>query len=78
MGDMADYYIELGLEQGWSPVGSYRGRSRAYGPPVSCNQCGSVTVFWQSMPGGKFELRNAEDHQKHTCPTSADGFGDCG
>lgn len=54
-----------------------RQRSRAYGPSVSCKHCGSPAVFWQAIPGGKFELRNTEDHQKHVCRTSADGFGDC-
>lgn len=69
MGDMADEYIDRIIYGG-----PQRPRSPAYGPPVSCNICGFTKVFWQAMPGGKFELRNTDDHQKHVCQTSADGF----
>lgn len=73
MGEMADYFIDRMIHRD-----PWHGRcSRAYGPPVSCKNCGSSAVFWQAMPGGKFELRDTETHQKHVCQTSADGFGDC-
>lgn len=73
MGEMADYFIDRMIYGG--PRSSRR--SRAYGPQVSCKNCGSHAVFWQAMPGDKFELRDIETHQKHVCQTSADGFGDC-
>lgn len=78
MGEMADYYIELGLEQGWSPVGSFRR------PPKkpTCNVCNSTKVHWRLVDGG-FKLFDSERQHPgnryvpHFCPTSADGFGDC-
>lgn len=72
MGEMADYYIDRMINRD-----PWYTRSRAYGPPISCKHCGSTNVFWQALHGDKFELRNTDDHQKHICPTSADGFGDC-
>lgn len=71
MGEMADYYVDRMI------YGGPRGRRGAYGPPVRCNNCGSTDVFWQKLPGDKYELRDVATHEKHVCPTSADGFGDC-
>lgn len=48
MGEMADFYIERQLSEGWSPVGTGRKAAR----DVFCSECGSRDVHWALMTGG--------------------------
>lgn len=73
MGDMADYFVSLGLDagEGFSPV-----RSRT---TVHCSICGEKRTHWRLF-GGTYQLAdNARQHPGnryvvHQCATSADGF----
>lgn len=93
MGDMADYYIGLGINAGEEFTPRYRERRGYYGPRYShdlskprkkptCNGCGAKAVHWR-LVDGSFKLFEDEHQQPgnryvpHCCPTSADGFGDC-
>ena len=83
MGEMADYYTDLWLDQGWSPVGSKRKQRRqarpqqsVYGPPIRCSVCGSTDVYWQTVHS-KYEQWNKTTRDRHVSQTTADGFEDC-
>lgn len=82
MGDMADYYIEQGLDQGWfwsNPRPGPNARRKPRAP--ACRLCGESRVHWRLFDG---EYKLADDQRQHPgncyvqhcCPTSADGFGD--
>ena len=81
MGDMADYYIELGLANGESFAPRHRERRGYYGPRYSsglprgkpkCRRCGAEGLNWQQVKGSKWRLH--EGSSLHVCPTTADGF----
>jgi len=87
MGDMADYYIELGLNAGEGFAPRHRERRGYYGPrysadlpkPTRCKHCGTTLVFWQMTRTG-YRLHNREDLQLHNCSSTKDmntqGFED--
>ena len=81
MGDMADYYIGLGLANGEGFAPRHRERRGWYGPRYSadlpreratCRLCGATGLNWQMVEGGKWRLY--EGREPHVCPTTADGF----
>ena len=92
MGDMADYYIALGLNAGEGFAPRYRERRGYYGPRYSCDlpqapkkpackACGSKAVHWRLFDGNYAladdqRQRPGNRYIKHVCPTTADGFGD--
>lgn len=73
MGDMADYYVAIGLDagEGFSATGSAK--------PLRCSICGCEDVHWRLF-AGKYQLADdARQHPGnryvvHQCATSADGF----
>jgi hypothetical protein len=86
MGEMADYNIEQGLDQGWSPVGGYYRRGRSQPLKIAmCNTCKSAAVQWRKNEENKWRLYDAawlHPRRKtpvlHACPPTnapnADGF----
>lgn len=79
MGEMADFSIEQGLDQGWSPAG-YRRQALKI---AVCDRCRSAAVQWRKNEENKWRLYDAAwQHPRrktpvlHTCaPTpNADGF----
>lgn len=76
MGDIADEHIDRMMDLGWG----YR-LPKTPKKPV-CSICHAKTVHWRLFDG---EYKLADDQRQHpgnryvqhTCPTSADGFGDC-
>lgn len=82
MGDMADYYIELGLNAGEGFAPKHRERRGYYGPRYShrsvadptCDHCGAKGLRWVGVAGENWRLY--EGQKPHVCPTSADGFGE--
>lgn len=82
MGDMADYYVELGLNNGEGFAPRYREKRDYYGPryssdlpkPPKCKHCGATGLNWQQVKGSKWCLH--EGAKPHVCKTTADGFED--
>ncbi len=71
MGDMADYYVELGLNngEGFAP------RYSSYLPkPPKCKHCGATGLNWKQVKGSLWRLH--EGSKPHVCKTTADGFED--
>lgn len=83
MGEMADYYIDLGLNNGEGFAPRYRERSGYRGPrysadlpkPPACNRCGTKKVFWTKTSQGH-RLMDTKTNLQHKCATSAEGFED--
>lgn len=46
-----------------------------YGPPLSCNRCGTVGLFWKRVTG-RYKLFNKSTNEQHVCRPSADGFNE--
>ena len=83
MGDMADYYVGLGLANGENPYAGYSRREAPHREPKSirCNRCCSTEVRWVLCNGRYvlFDRQRAHPGNRfiqHLCPTSADSFGD--
>lgn len=83
MGEMADLEVDRMIEQGmWFRPS---GRSRAYGPPLTCKGCGSPDVFWQRVfdkvkRESGYRMHDTATLELHSCPLPAntpDGFEDC-
>ena len=71
MGSMADYYIELGMNQGWNPVGRDRPFVRSNKHDVTCKKCGAKDLKWRAEEG-RWRLYENErtDHNRlleHQC-----------
>lgn len=53
MGSMADYYIELGQNQGWDPIGRSRPIVRSQNAhDVTCKKCGARNLKWGETEHG--------------------------
>ena len=80
MGDMVDYYVQLGLVSGEGFAPRYREKRGHYGPryshdlpkPPKCKHCSATGLNWQQVEGSKWRLH--EGSKPHVCRTSADGF----
>lgn len=72
MGEMADYYIALGLDAGRNPYGR-RSHSYARPPAPACKRCGAKAVYWV-QENGHWRLYQKGTGAPHLCPTTADGF----
>lgn len=78
MGDIADWMIEQMIDQGLWGLGAPRvSRNRdAYGPPLTCRNCGSKNVYWQAVKG-QFEIFNKDTLTRHECQVNdTEGFED--
>ena len=82
MGDMADYYVELGFNNGEGFAPRYREKRGYYGPRYSsdlrqspsCKHCGATGLNWQQIKGSKWRLH--EGSKPHVCANTTEGFGD--
>ena len=62
MGEMADYYIDLLIDMGWSPF-KYKTKEQRY---VQCKHCGNSALSWsEGKTKGSWILveANGEHHQ---------------
>lgn len=83
MGDMADYYVDLGLDAGEGFAPRHRERRGYYGPKYSsnlpknprCKHCGANGLFWQHV-NGKWRLYEGLSAHNCTPQPTADGFED--
>lgn len=71
MGDMADYYIELGLNAGEGFAPSHQRRYPRYRPEEGtvqprCARCGSYNVRWRQQ-GGRWVLFSLTPGVEHRC-----------
>lgn len=81
MGDMADYYIEKGLDRGWSPVKQNHFRRDTFTPrtlkTLVCKHCGAKDLKWRADGGKWVMVENTRVHPgnykpEHICPTAKD------
>lgn len=63
-----DDVVEYMARQGWNGP-----RSKVYGPPLKCNRCGSVNVYWQSCVG-QHQLFSTLTAEPHVCAISTGNF----